>query len=385
MGRLSVSKDKAMELANLVLLAYGMYEDFKENTILATEDQWQFSPEVHGSIERKYDYHNQLYAPLNGNPIGYRILAEFWHTDRPVGKLQLETVPFGFIALKISENEQQPKPDEIYVVFRGTLNSQEWAANSRFEKEAVLKGVPGAGYVHRGFNTIFETSFTDRLKTSRGIYTRLKRKALGIQPPHEFRQQSIRETLQSILFNSELVSPEAKIYITGHSLGGALALLAGRVLANAGRIANAGRNIAGDNNSASGNPYSDNLAICTFAAPRVGDNAFKSVFNDISVIRYVNTEDIVPAVPPATVRLLGADMNLTPEGLRSYKSDGISSIAGIYQVTAGSVQHGQGKNEQKPFTHVGEQRTFTLSQDSISFNHNHQETYREGILLHHER
>jgi triacylglycerol lipase len=376
--RLNVSKDKAMELANLVLLAYGMYEDFTENTILATEDQWRFSPEVHGSIERKYDYHNSLYAPLNGTPIDYRILAEFWHTDRPVGKLRLETVPFGFIALKTNENEQETRSDEIYVVFRGTLNSQEWAANSRFKKAEVLQGVPGAGFVHRGFNTIFETSFTDRLKSSRGIYTSLKRKVFRVQPPPEIRQQSIRETLESILFNSELVSPEAKIYITGHSLGGALALLAGRVLANAGR------NIAGGDNPTSKNLYSDKLAICTFGAPRVGDNAFKSVFNDISVFRYVNTEDIVPTVPPATSRLLGADMILTPEGMRSYKSDGVTSIAGIYQATAGSVQRGQGKTEQKPFTHVGEQRTFTLTQDSISFNHNHQETYREGILLYHE-
>ena len=379
MRRLGVSKDKAMELANLVLLAYGMYEDFKENTILATEDQWRFSPEVHGSIERKYDYHNQLYAPLNGNPIHYRILAEFWHTDMPVGKLQLETVPFGFIALKKDKSRQRMKQDEVYVVFRGTLNSQEWAANSRFKKAEVLKGLPGAGFVHRGFNAIFEASFSDQLKSSRGIYTRLKRKALRIEPPPEIRQQSIRETLESILFNSELVSPKAKIYITGHSLGGALALLAGRV------IANAGRSIAGNSNPESENSYSENLAICTFAAPRVGDNAFKSVFNDINVFRYVNTEDVVPTVPPATSRLLGADMSLTPEGLRSYKSDGISSIAGIYQATAGSVQRGQGKVEQKPFTHVGEQRTFTLTQDSISFNHNHQETYREGILLFHER
>jgi len=378
MGRLGVSKDKAMELANLVLLAYGMYEDFKETTILANEDQWSFSPAIHGSIERKFDYHNQLFSQLNGAPIEYRILAEFWHTDRPVGKLQLETVPFGFIAVKISENEQGTKPDEIYIVFRGTLNSQEWAANSRFKKAEVVQGLAGAGFVHRGFNAIFETSFTDRLKSSRGLYTSLKRKVLRIQPPPEIRQQSIRETLESILFNSELVSPEAKIYITGHSLGGALALLAGRV------IANAGRSIADDSNSRRENPYKKTLAICTFAAPRVGDNAFKSVLKDINVVRYVNTEDIVPTVPPATSRLLGADMSLTPEGLRLYKSAGISSIANIYQATAGSVQRGQGKNEQNPFTHVGEQRTFTLTQDSISFNHNHQETYREGILLYHE-
>lgn len=366
-----------MELANLVLLAYGMYEEFKEKTILATESQWQFNPSLHGSNERKYDYHNPLFAPLSGQPIEYRVLAEFWHTDRPVGKLQLETVPFGFIAAKAKEKDKRSKLDEIYIVFRGTLNSQEWAANARFKKAEVVKGVAGAGFVHRGFNTIFETSFVDRLKSSRGFYTSLKRKLLRIQPPPEIRQQSIRETLESIIFNNELISPHAKIYITGHSLGGALALLAGRV------IANAGRNITDDRQLEKPNPYSQRLAICTFAAPRVGDNAFKSVFRDINVVRYVNTEDIVPTVPPATKRLLGADMSLTPEGLRSYKSEGISSIASIYQATAGSVQNNHESNEPNPFTHVGIQRTFTLSRDSISFNHNHQETYREGILIHH--
>ena len=143
------------------------------------------------------------------------------------------------------------------------LNSQEWAANSRFKKAEVVKGVAGAGFVHRGFNAIFETSFTDRLKSSRGLYTSLKRKVLRIQPPPEIRQQSIRETLENILFNSELVSPEAKIYITGHSLGGALALLAGRV------IANAGRSIADDSTSARENPYNENLAICKIGRAHV--------------------------------------------------------------------------------------------------------------------
>ena len=378
MSKLHVSKDKAMELANLVLLAYGMYEDFKEKTILANESKWKFSPTIYGSTERKYDYHNQHFSQLNGEPIEYRILAEFWHTDRPVGMLHLETVPFGFIAIKNEGKEQGAKRDEVYVVFRGTLNSQEWAQNSRLKKVEVVKGEAGAGYVHRGFNAIFETSYTERLRSSRGFYTSLMRKLRRLKPPADTKQLSIRETLENIIFNSELVSPDARIYITGHSLGGALALLAGRVIANAGRY------IANGSGTIAQSPYSENMAICTFAAPRVGDDAFKSVFKDISVVRYVNTEDIVPTVPPATSRLLGADMNLTPEGLRSYKSDGIRSVAGIYQATAGSVQHGRGDDEQKPFTHVGEQRTFTLSQDSISFNHNHQETYREGIVLYHE-
>jgi hypothetical protein len=140
MGRLSVSKEKAMELANLVLLALGMYEDFKENTILANESQWDFSAVLHGSTERSYDYHHQDYRQLNGEPIKYRILAQFWHTDRPVGKLMLETVPFGFIAQKTSVNWHGTKQDEIYVVFRGTLNSQEWAENARLKKAEATPG-----------------------------------------------------------------------------------------------------------------------------------------------------------------------------------------------------------------------------------------------------
>ncbi len=379
MGSLSVSKEKAMELANLVLLAYGMYEEFKEKTILANENKWKFTKILHGSSERQYDYHNPLFSQLNGPPINYKVLAEFWHTDRPVGKLRLETVPFGFIAAKLQENETRTKFEEIYVVFRGTLNSQEWAANARFKKSEVVKGLPGSGFVHRGFNSIFEASYTDRLKSLRGLFTDLKRKALGIQAPPEFRQESIRETLERVLFNTEIVSPKAKIYITGHSLGAALAFLAGRVIINAGRI------VAGASRPPKDNPYNERLAICTFAGPRVGDDAFKSVFNEINVVRYVNTEDIVPTVPPATSKLTGADMRLTPEGLRSYKLDGISSIANVYRVSAGSVQNNQGTQQQNPFTHIGKQRTFTLSQDSISFNHNLQETYREGILLCHEK
>jgi hypothetical protein len=389
MATLEINKDKAMELANLVLLAYGMYEDFKEKTILQNENQWRFSPDLFGSIERKYDYHNQHYRPLNGDPIEYQVLAEFWHTDKPVGKLQLETVPFGFIASKKKKHGQESQPDEIYIVFRGTLNSQEWAENARLKKAEVCKGVKGSGYVHRGFNSIFETSYTERLKSLRGLYTSIKRRVLQLQPPQETRHPSIRETLESIIFNTDIVSPDAKIYITGHSLGGALALLAGRVIANTGRLVVDGCNnnnqTTDDGKISAKNPYNDSLAICTFAAPRVGDSAFKTVFQDINAVRYVNSEDIVPTVPPATSKLLGADMNLTPEGLKSYKSSGISSITSIYQATAGSVQTGLGKDEQTPFTHVGEQRVFTLSQDSISFNHNHQVTYRDGIVLFHNK
>jgi hypothetical protein len=102
------------------------------------------------------------------------------------------------------------------------------------------------------------------------------------------------------------------------------------------------------------------------------------------VIRYVNSEDIVPTVPPATSKLLGEDMRLTPEGLQALKAQGVASVVNTFNATAGTVQRYSKMSRNVPFTHIGQQRTFTLSQDSISFNHNHEVTYREGILLCHE-
>lgn len=65
-----------------------------------------------------------------------------------------------------------------------------------------------------------------------------------------------------------------KLYITGHSLGGALALVATRAL------------------------NSDNVAACyTFGSPRVGNIDFDAVIK-VPIYRVVNAADVVPRVPP---------------------------------------------------------------------------------------
>ena len=63
-----------------------------------------------------------------------------------------------------------------------------------------------------------------------------------------------------------------KIWITGHSLGGALATLC------------AGR-------------YGNVQGVYTFGSPKVGDEAFKDNF-DVKMYRFVNNYDIVSRVPP---------------------------------------------------------------------------------------
>lgn len=78
---------------------------------------------------------------------------------------------------------------------------------------------------------------------------------------------------------SEAVSQmdDCKLYITGHSLGGALALIAARTLS------------------------SDNVAACyTFGSPKVGDSEFGDAIK-VPIYRVVNAADAVPRVPPTWI------------------------------------------------------------------------------------
>lgn len=78
---------------------------------------------------------------------------------------------------------------------------------------------------------------------------------------------------------SELHEGQAPIWITGHSLGGALAVLAAAQLHSVQPV----------------------QGLYTFGQPRVGDREFaKSVSRTLAgrVIRFVNNNDVVPQVPP---------------------------------------------------------------------------------------
>jgi triacylglycerol lipase len=72
---------------------------------------------------------------------------------------------------------------------------------------------------------------------------------------------------------------EKPIYLTGHSLGGALALIASAVL---GGTSGLGDRIA---------------AVYTFGAPRVGQRNFSEIVK-APHYRVINSGDIVPLVPP---------------------------------------------------------------------------------------
>jgi pimeloyl-ACP methyl ester carboxylesterase len=132
--------------------------------------------------------------------------------------------------------------DLIAVVFRGTENELDWKTNFRFQ----FVMLQGGAKVHAGFFLAYLT---------------------------------IRDTLFTTV--KKLVEKKPRpVYLTGHSLGGALAMMATAELSNH-----------------DDRELRDCIAACyTFGSPKVGDRSFDQLVK-VPLYRVTNGVDIVPAVP----------------------------------------------------------------------------------------
>ncbi len=119
----------------------------------------------------------------------------------------------------------------VAVAFRGTDEARDWLTNMH----AVPVRWAGGGRVHRGF-----------------------RRAFG----HALRP-----------LRTLLAAHAAPRLLCGHSLGGALALLAA--------------------------PVFGARTVRTFGAPRVGDAAFAATLHGVDVAQFATAHDVVPHLPPA--------------------------------------------------------------------------------------
>lgn len=163
-----------------------------------------------------------------------------------------------FVAVR---REEDGRTGFVVLCFRGTQQLRDWMTNVNFETQPIQdpKGKTGiVGNMHKGFHEAYksvEDAIADRLEGTEGL----------------------------------------PLYITGHSLGGALAVVA------------------------TWYQSSQRLAACyTFGAPRVGDDQLQGRFKT-PIYRIVNAADPVPFVPPSgiflnglkvVVRLLGTFLNV---------------------------------------------------------------------------
>jgi len=150
-------------------------------------------------------------------------------------------VPIAFVATSGSS---------IYMVFRGTKTIDEWISDADY---------PLVNYTYGGQT---EKGFTD-------IYNTL----------------AVSDTIASIAESGNYDN----VYVTGHSLGAALAVLAIPDIIE--------------------NTDFKNPVMYNFAGPRAGDTAFKNLYEGYGIDswRVYNTNDIVPTLPPTELSYIHVD------------------------------------------------------------------------------
>jgi len=210
---------------------------------------------------------------LQGN---YQNLAVL--SAKPEGLLAV-TEPFGFVAQNLTSKA-------LFVAFRGTQSIEDWISD--FTARQVQHPW---GNVEEGFANLYA------------------------------------QCTASVLNGVRAAQNVAGVYVTGHSLGASLAVLALADL-EINRVA-------------------WGTKMYTFAGPRVGDIQFAAMFNQSRsgrAWRIVNTEDIVPTLPLATPDLL----TVLPHG-----------IWGTFLALKPKLN----------FEHVGEPVCFTENRGDIPGNH----------------
>lgn len=212
-------------------------------------EQGQQNPRYNGSIKTLRSYSSELDA--------YTQVATFTVTLDATTTLLTNLSNLGSrIARRIINPRQVfigfalTSATNNILVFRGTSNPKEWIANFQARQSDYIQSGVVRGRVHTGFLR---------------LYNQLT--------------NQVRRTANQ--FNSAL-----PCFVTGHSLGGALATLAIADLAQTNRS------------------LKDQLQLYSYGAPRVGNVPFAQFLSAIApnCYRIINLTDIVPMVPPSNLR-----------------------------------------------------------------------------------
>ena len=218
---------QALACGRLVEAAYGLYQQWSDAGKPAPEAMRFALPALGDLVFEEPFWRTLTYrtARASGGKGGRRYVT------------RTETTPAGVCARA---------GRRLYVAFRGTQSAGEKISNyMAARRDAVFDDLQD-GHVHRGFHRCYE---------------------------------SVRPAIRAFL--EAHATPESRIRVTGHSLGGALAALAAMDVATGGL------------------PYRA-LEVFTFAAPRTGAARWARHFarQRLAAWRIANRRDVVTKVPP---------------------------------------------------------------------------------------
>lgn len=318
-------RDRAFELLKLVEKAHERYtKSFAGKGNVEQKISINNCINNHGKSECYSEYNDITQSP-------YEILDNLvfiqinWLSIKTLFKRKLL---FGFIARNI-------KTSDIYVVFRGTESVGEWISNVKFIQQSytTISGGDLSCETHWGFRRTYERPETysrspEQMHQVLWITRWFDRIFLKSDRP----MKDIIETI--VIKEFPPGTPRQKnIFITGHSLVGALATLAASHIVKLIR----------DNKISAKPPI-----LCTFASPRVGDSVFANNFSNLKeCYRIANSEDIVPKIPIPTLLL----------------------VAGRTPPKSGTLSLAQKLNSRVDFKHIGLPIYFTEQKNTVSDNH----------------
>ncbi|KAF2530719.1 hypothetical protein F2Q70_00030481 [Brassica cretica] len=220
---------------------------------------------------------NKLFEELGLTRHGYKVTKYIYamsHVDVPQWFLSSslgvtwskDSNWMGFVAVSGDRESLRIGRRDIVVAWRGTVTPTEWFMDLRTSKEPFdCESEHGKRVVkvQSGFFSIYN---------SKSELARYNKESAS--------EQTMEEVKRLVKFFKER-GEEVSLTITGHSLGGALALM---------NAYEAARDVP---------ELSGNVSVISFGAPRVGNLAFKERLNSlgVKVLRVVNKQDIVPKLP----------------------------------------------------------------------------------------
>jgi predicted lipase len=170
--------------------------------------------------------------------------------------------------MKLSRYDESIDKNIIVLIFQGSQEAEDWMTNLSIKRANYF----GREEVHKGFYNSLKLF----LRT-------VKNKEFETKDNKKFR------------FNKDIdfINDNCKLILAGHSLGGAVATLAGCYFHDLGI-------------------KKENMTIYTFGAPPVGCEEFCSIYRKkLNLYRVVNEKDVVPKIDKLTnLRHLGKEIQL---------------------------------------------------------------------------